>query len=523
MLTDGGAEARSELIRHHLALWQSWSASAAAHAAAPAAVEAAPRADLGKVLLVGHSRGGEGVNRAALDSTTGTRVPWTIKGLVHIGPTAFGQNPAPGVPAVVLLPYCDGDVSDLQGQAYIDAARDIGKDPVLRSAVLVFGANHNFFNSEWTPGDAVAPAWDDWGDDTDRVCGNRKGSSRLTPAAQRDVGTTYTAAAAALFLAGDQKVLPLLDGRKTRVASAGPARVLTHALGERRTTFLVPTSTTSLSHKGSVAARLCRTADGDGLGRECVPDAEWGSTPHFLPLYYLPGEPSRRALDVSWTKATGRARVDLATPRSLATAASLDLRIAVPGRRREGNLRHPSHRQLGSPPRAAGHVPDRTAGRPACLLGQDLGAGRTAAAQQDTLGKSRIDLGSIARVDVVPRSAKGQLWLLDAWGWRGGLSTATPLSVPRLDVGALTVDEGSTDQTVRLPITVSGPAATAGPGLGGRRRPDLVRGAGGTPGGRPGWGHPVHRRHPGAGGSSRRPRRPALAGRGEDGARPCGR
>ena len=147
--------------------------------------------------------------------------PWTIKGIVHIGPTAFGQNPAPGVPVVVLLPYCDGDVSDLQGQAYVDAARDAGKDPVLRSAVLVFGADHNFFNAEWTPGVAVAPAFDDWGDDTDRVCGNRAGSTRLTPAAQRQVGTTYVAAAAAVFVAGDTGPLPLLDGTKARAASAG--------------------------------------------------------------------------------------------------------------------------------------------------------------------------------------------------------------------------------------------------------------------------------------------------------------
>ena len=131
--------------------------------------------------------------------------------------------------AVVLLPYCDGDVSDLQGQAYVDAARDAGNDPVLRSAVLVFGANHNFFNAEWTPGVAVAPAFDDWGDNTDQVCGNKAGTTRLTAAAQRQVGTTYVAAAAAVFVAGNTGPLPLLDGTNVRAASAGTARVIASA------------------------------------------------------------------------------------------------------------------------------------------------------------------------------------------------------------------------------------------------------------------------------------------------------
>ena len=45
-------------------------ASGAGRGSAPAVVKAAPRADLAKVFLMGHSRGGEGVNRAAMDSLT---------------------------------------------------------------------------------------------------------------------------------------------------------------------------------------------------------------------------------------------------------------------------------------------------------------------------------------------------------------------------------------------------------------------------------------------------------------------
>jgi len=270
LLDDGGAEARSVLVRHHLALWQRWSASAAAHATAPDVVRRGPRADLARVLLVGHSRGGEGANRAALDSTTGAVAPWTIRGVVHIGPTAFGQNPAPGVPVVVLLPACDGDVFDLQGQAYVDAARDAGPDPVLRSSVMVLGANHNYFNREWTPG-ATAPAWDDWGAPEDPLCGTGPGTTRLSPAEQRAVGATYAAAAAAVLVAGDARVLPLLDGSRARAASAGPARVIAHALGVRRAAALVPTDAVGVSSSGGVSARLCRAAEAWRPAPRCAP------------------------------------------------------------------------------------------------------------------------------------------------------------------------------------------------------------------------------------------------------------
>ncbi|MCZ0982301.1 hypothetical protein O1L60_34705 [Streptomyces diastatochromogenes] len=175
---DAGAQARSSLVRLHLARWADWSAN---RTSAPAAVRKTAPADLSRVLLVGHSRGGEGVNRAALDSLNpppaaqdGYRGPvrWKIRGNVLIGPTVFGQNPVPDVPSTTILPGCDGDVSDLQGQIYVDGTRGVGKGTALHSAAYVIGANHNFFNSEWTPGQAKAPTDDDFSseDGTDPVC-----------------------------------------------------------------------------------------------------------------------------------------------------------------------------------------------------------------------------------------------------------------------------------------------------------------------------------------------------------------
>ena len=64
MFEDGGSSARSELVRHHLAQWAEWSA----HGGDPWGGRFHGRVDLGEIVLVGHSRGGEGVERATIDS-----------------------------------------------------------------------------------------------------------------------------------------------------------------------------------------------------------------------------------------------------------------------------------------------------------------------------------------------------------------------------------------------------------------------------------------------------------------------
>ena len=118
---------------------------------------------------------------------------------------------------MTVLPYCDGDVYDLQGQRFTDVARDLAPDDTsLKSSVMVLGANHNFFNTEWTPGIAAAPSWDDWGGNKNETCGAVTPDG-CKPAEQRAVGTAYVAGAVHLFT-GEGDYTPLYDGSPTTVA-----------------------------------------------------------------------------------------------------------------------------------------------------------------------------------------------------------------------------------------------------------------------------------------------------------------
>jgi hypothetical protein len=451
---DGGAQARSSLVRQHLARWADW---AARPASAPAAVRNAPTADLRRVLLVGHSRGGEGVNRAALDSLSPPptaqdgsrgRARWHIRGTVLIGPTIFGQNPVPDVPSVTVLPGCDGDVSDLQGEVYVDGTRGVSSGRALHSAVYVVGANHNYFNSEWTPGQAQAPADDDFWDDPDQrdpVC-SQGARTRLTAEQQHRAGATYIAAAARLFVAGDDRARELLDGSGRRAPSADPARVLTHAVGANRGAGFLPDGGVSVT-----GARLCAAVDPDPRVA-CLDTEGSGRSPHFA-QWETPREAGRRAVALQWSAPGSAVRVRAARPLSLAGAPDLALRVIVPPNTSGTGLDVALTDARGK--RAVlGRV--RVDGLP----GSDRTAAHWAREVRVPLAaaaRAGLDLGRVQTLELTPRSASGRAWLMDAWAWRPGTPAVREAALPRVDIGRLTVKEGdSGERTYRVPVRVSG-------------------------------------------------------------------
>ncbi|MEV8508829.1 hypothetical protein AB0368_28920 [Actinoplanes sp. NPDC051475] len=447
---DGGAQARSSLVRRHLAKWASWAGSG--RAGAPAIVRNAPRADMSKVFLMGHSRGGEGVSRAAMDSLTPPpaaqdgyhgKVRWTIRGLLLIGPTIFGHDPVPDVPSATILPGCDGDVSDLQGQIFIDETRGVSRGKALHSALYVIGANHNFFNTEWTPGQAAAPAWDDFqSEEHDAVCSPGT-ATRLTAQQEQKAGATYIAAAARLFVGRDDRVRPLLDGTGVRAPSADPARVLSHALGGRRTAALIPDPAVQVSGGGRICAQVSNDA-----AAACLDPEDWSTrSAHFVSFNGISPEPGRYAAELKWSAAGRPITLKPSRPVSLAGSRDLALRLMVPPNTtdtRFGVAVIDSHGRRT----ALGDV--RVDGLP--------GSANTTS---HWAREVRVPLGhfsgKMAKLQLTPRSATGRAWLIDAWGWKAGTPDPQEASLPRIDIGNLAVDEGNSGtKTYAIPVKITG-------------------------------------------------------------------
>ncbi|GHH60810.1 hypothetical protein GCM10017774_85820 [Lentzea cavernae] len=440
LTADAGAQGRSSLVRHHLAKWADWSSGSGS---APTGV----RADMSEVLLVGHSRGGEGVNRAATDSLTpppgdtgfSGPVRWNIRGDVLIGPTIFGHNPAPDVPSVTFLPGCDGDVADLQGQIFVDQTRGLSRGDALHSALYVVGANHNYFNSEWTPGQAQAPAFDDFwpGQQPDPLC-TPGAATRLTADQQQTAGATYVAASARLFLGRDESVLPLLDGSGVRAPSADPARVLSHAVGADREPFVVPDGATAAS--GS--ARVCLQTS-----RDAAVACSTARSPHFVGFRGAVAQPERLSVALKWSAAGQAGVVTPAEPVSLNGSRELALRLAVP----------PNAAAAGFGVAVTDHSGQKHPLGSVSVAGLP-GSDRTASVWAQEV---RVPLPSgvdrVASLELVPESASGEAWLIDAHGWDGGLVPVLPTNLARVDAVVTAVDEGNSGtQTHNVVVTATG-------------------------------------------------------------------
>jgi len=443
---DGGAAARSALVRHHLRLIGDWAAD-------PGRPRWFGRVDVERTVLVGHSRGGEGVARAVLD--TRRSAAYDVVGQVLVAPTDFARTSTPFVPTVTLLPYCDGDVSDLQGQAYTDVGRDLGTgDRAFRASVLLRGANHNFFNAEWTPGIAQAPAFDDWWDDEHPLCGRQR-ETRLSAGEQRTAGRSWVAAAVRLFADGDRRMLAALDAAgAVTVPSLPDGAVWTHAVGGARR-LVRP----GLEAPATGQAQLCRAAMAS-RGSADVPDCL--ARFEHRGLHWLGGPPAGlprpRQVRLGWTAAGAHGGVRPGRPLDVSAArATLDLRVVV------------------DPRRGAADIAVR-------LVDADGTAWTAPAVRLPTLGRDflrtwwaqtvRVDLdaapaaldrSAVRTVELIARSDAGQVWLLDVAVRRPDIVPVAARYVPQLSLPARTVvDEGDRPRTFDVPWTLDARAQVAG-------------------------------------------------------------
>jgi hypothetical protein len=210
---DLGALARAELIQKHLDIWNAFNTTGGA----PFAAKFIGKVDMNRIGTMGHSRGGEGVVRHFnLNNSLGS--PYGIKAVFPLAPVDFNRPVVNRAALSVLLPYCDGDVNDLQGVHFYDDARyNVPGDPAPKHYILVMGANHNFYNTIWSPSSPFPGSADDWlaftpGGSSDPQCGIVKGNQRLTEAQERGTGKAYMSAFFRAYVGGESEFIPFLTG-----------------------------------------------------------------------------------------------------------------------------------------------------------------------------------------------------------------------------------------------------------------------------------------------------------------------
>ena len=219
--TDQGMNARGRLFLEHLRLWTEWNEATSG----PFGDRFVGHVDTGRIGLMGHSRGGEGAVTAAVLNQRRSQ-PYAIRVVSALAPVDFERRVLGGVPLQVVLPYCDGDVSDLQGAGYYDDSRFATPgDLAPKQTTLLWGANHNFFNTVWTegPGSFDDSEFYDYPGTVGEAC-SAGTPGRLTGPEQSAAGAAIMGGFLRRHLLDDATLQPFVTGVTVVPASMGSAR-----------------------------------------------------------------------------------------------------------------------------------------------------------------------------------------------------------------------------------------------------------------------------------------------------------
>jgi hypothetical protein len=282
--------------------------------------------DFSKIGLMGHSRGGEGVVTAGV-LNEGLAQPWAIKSIFALAPIDFTRATLPDVITTTLLPYCDGDVSDQQGEHFYADSRNTFSDNVARSDIWVMGTDHDFYNTSWTP--PYPGASDDWSASSDPVCGTSSTALasgrniRLTAAQEFQVGSAYVAGFFELTLGGQTQFQGMFDGSELEppsVTSYADVRTVVQQPSSQRddiadfATLSPLESNTSTAIPVICANRFARTAP------EAVPSCTTAAVnlstaaqPYWTPASDAPNVPLNQLTHLTWTALTGSLGVTIPT------------------------------------------------------------------------------------------------------------------------------------------------------------------------------------------------------------------
>ncbi|HJP94383.1 MAG TPA: hypothetical protein VJ875_20650 [Pyrinomonadaceae bacterium] len=319
---DLGALARAELIQKHLDILNGFNTTGGA----PFGTKFVGKFNMSQIGTMGHSRGGEGVVRHyVLNNSLGA--PYGIKAVFPLAPVDFNRFVVNNAALNVLLPYCDGDVSDLQGVHFYDDARyNVPGDQAPKHYELVMGANHNFYNTIWSPSSPFPGAANDWlafvpGGHSDSQCGSGNGNQRLTEAQQRGTGLAYMSAFFRAYVGGETQFLPILTGDAPPPPSAQTNKLFVsyHAPDNPELRLdvnrLLNNTNLSVNTLGAAAIQTALSpyalCGGDApQPQRCLPDEPNARQPHTTPS----ARSSMRGLsqlNTGWNDITGNYRNDL--------------------------------------------------------------------------------------------------------------------------------------------------------------------------------------------------------------------
>jgi hypothetical protein len=282
--------------------------------------------DLNRLAFIGHSQGGEGAywltDQADLDSPESftTRGYGPVHGILMVAPSAnWGGAASSRVPFTVLLPACDQDVINQEGQIYYEINR-LDRDQIeWASSAWLERANHNYFN-ETLSDEAVARP------------GRPDCEPLLDPETQRDFLSEYTIDFLGEIFSDDRDAFGRL-GLDFQVEAPGelyglPARIAALAPRYDRFPILLPADESELKTNlagGEVTAQGVTTFYcEEGY---YTPMVKPGSEPCKRVNLVIPGNPAMVVL--SWEKSGASLSFSLPTASDLSQFSAISLRAAV--------------------------------------------------------------------------------------------------------------------------------------------------------------------------------------------------
>jgi dienelactone hydrolase len=289
-------------------------------------VELEGLADMSRLAFIGHSQGGEYAywltQEAGLDAPDSTvNLGYgPVYGVLMIAPSAnWGGASGVRLPLAIILPACDNDVMNQEGQLFYEIARLDQEQNDWASSIWLEGANHNYFNSTLADEAVTRPGRPD--------C-----ETLMLPETQRDFLSQYAIDFLAKIFNQDPGMADQLgmdfQAQAPDELYGLDARIAALAPHSDRLPIFLPADDSELETNlagGSVTAdRLTMTYCEEG---HFVPSMKPGSEPCKRVNLVVPGNPAM--IVASWSDIGAALRFSLPEGSDLSQYSAISLRAAL--------------------------------------------------------------------------------------------------------------------------------------------------------------------------------------------------